>query len=54
MKVQVNHIFQEYLQNLVGEMELRSDGAGKKYNWTISRVEEVSPQRQKHQLKMRH
>ena len=41
MKVQVNHIFQEYLQNLVGEIELRSDGAGKKYNWTISRVEEV-------------
>ena len=41
MKVQVNHIFQEYLQNLVGELELRSDGAGKKYNWTISRVEEV-------------
>ena len=32
MKVQVNHIFQEYLQNLVGELELRSDGAGKKYN----------------------
>ena len=25
----------------MGELELRSDGAGKKYNWTISRVEEV-------------
>ena len=41
LKVQVNHIFQEYFQNLVGELELRSDGVGKKYNWTISRVEEV-------------
>ena len=30
-----------YFQNLVGELELRSDGTGKKYNWTISRVEEV-------------
>ena len=37
----MNHIFQEYFQNLVGELELRSDGAGEKYNWTISRVEEV-------------
>ena len=41
LKLQVNIIFQEYFQNLVGELELRSDGAGKKYNWTISRVEEV-------------
>ena len=41
LKLQVNHIFQEYFQNLVGELELRSDGAGKKYNLTISRVEEV-------------
>ena len=41
LKLQVNHIFQEYFQNLVGELELRSDGAGKKYNWTISRVEEI-------------
>ena len=42
LKLQVNHIFQEYFQNLVDELELRSDGAGKKYNWTISRVEEVA------------
>ena len=42
LKLQVNHIFQEYFQNLVGELELRSDGARKKYNWTISRVEEVA------------
>ena len=41
LKLQVNHIFQKYFQNLVGELELRSDGSGKKYNWTISRVEEV-------------
>ena len=41
LKLQVNHIFREYFQNLVGELELRSDGVGKKYNWTISRVEEV-------------
>ena len=41
LKLQVNHIFQEYFQNLVGELELRSDGVGKKYNWAISRVEEV-------------
>ena len=26
----------------MGELELRSDGSGKKYNWTKSRVEEVA------------
>ena len=36
LKLQVNHIFQEYFQNLVGELELRLDGAGKKY--TQSRI----------------
>ena len=42
MKLQMNHIFQEYFQNLVDELELRSDGAGKQYNWTISKLEEVT------------
>ena len=54
MKVQVNHIFQEYLQNLVGELELRSDGVERSIIGQYLGWRKLSLQRQKHQLRMRH